>query len=56
MEATLAANEQQRPEELKSLGILDTLPEQNYEDLVLLVAQFTNPAISLISLLAEDHQ
>ncbi|SDG87311.1 sensor histidine kinase [Psychroflexus sediminis] len=49
-------NESQRLEALRSLNILDTLPEQEYDQITKLVASICDTPIALISLLDEDRQ
>jgi len=49
-------NEQARLKALKELSLLDTLPEEEYDDIVHLASQICNTPISLISLIDEDRQ
>ncbi len=50
------SNEVARLEELRSFGILDTLTEEVYDDLVRLAAHIANTPIALVSLIDEDRQ
>jgi len=54
--APLPPNERERLETLSRYAILDTLPEQQYEDLTFLAAQICHTPISLISLVDRDRQ
>lgn len=56
MRAPLPPNEQERLDELHSLGILDTLPEQGYDDITLLASQLCDSPIALVSLIDEERQ
>ena len=56
MKAPLSANEAQRLEALHSYNILDTLPEQDFDDLTLLAQQICQAPIALISLVDENRQ
>jgi hypothetical protein len=49
-------NEKKRLEVLKSYQILDSLPEQAYDDLTLIASQICGVPISLISLIDENRQ
>jgi PAS domain S-box-containing protein len=49
-------NEQDRLSALKELNIIDTAPEQDYDDIVRLASQICETPISLISLLDEQRQ
>jgi PAS domain S-box-containing protein len=49
-------NEQDRLSALHALSIMDTEPEQEYDDIVRLASQICETPISLISLLDEDRQ
>lgn len=52
----IPANESQRLEALRKYHVLDTLPEQSYNDLTTIAAQICGTPISLISLIDEDRQ
>ena len=52
----LPSNEQRRLEWLHDLDILDTMPEQTYDDIVALAANICGVPISLVSLVDEDRQ
>lgn len=56
MKAPLSPNEAQRLEALHSYNILDTLPEQDFDDLTLLAQQICQVPIALISLVDETRQ
>lgn len=49
-------NEVQRLEALRRYHILDSLPEEQYDDLVKLAAQITGAPIAVVSLVDEDRQ
>lgn len=49
-------NEKQRLKELESYQILDTLPEEEYDDITRIASQICQTSISLISLVDEDRQ
>ena len=53
---TRTKTESQRLTALRSLDILDTLPEQEYDQITKLVASICDTPIALISLLDEDRQ
>ncbi len=50
------SNEPARLDALHQFNLLDTLPEQHYDDLVLLASQICNTPIALISLVDENRQ
>jgi PAS domain S-box-containing protein len=54
--ACLPDNEQERLKALGRYGILDTAPERDFDDLVLMAAQICGTPISLLSLIDEDRQ
>ena len=54
--APYPSNEAQRQMALDSYGILDTLPEQRYDDLTDLAAYICDTPIALISLIDNDRQ
>jgi diguanylate cyclase (GGDEF)-like protein/PAS domain S-box-containing protein len=56
MKAPLPPNEIQRLEALRGYNILDTPPEQDFDDLTLLAQQIFQVPIALISLVEEDRQ
>lgn len=56
MKATLPHNEEARLSALHEYRILDTLPEECYDDITLLAAEICNTPISLVSLIDEDRQ
>jgi len=56
MKAPLSPNETQRLEALRRYKILDTLPEQDFDDLTLLAQQICQVPIALISLVDESRQ
>jgi PAS domain S-box-containing protein len=54
--APLPPNERERLDVLGRYAILDTLPQQQYDDLTFLAAQICGAPISLISLVDKDRQ
>lgn len=56
MSCPLPANELERLQSLRDYRILDTLPEEEYEDLAALAAQICDVPISAISLIDETRQ
>lgn len=56
IEPTKHPSEEERLKELHSFSIMDTLPENEYEDLTLIASQICNTPISLISLIDDSRQ
>ncbi len=54
--ATLPFNEKERLSVVKSYDILDSLPEQDYDDLTSLASEICQTPISLISLIDDQRQ
>lgn len=54
--AALPRNEAERLKALDFYGVLDTLPEQVYEDVTFLASQICGTPISLVSLVDRDRQ
>jgi PAS domain S-box-containing protein len=55
-QAPIPENEAERIATLRSYGVLDTLPEQSYEDITKLAAFICETPISLVSLIDQDRQ
>lgn len=55
-EAAIPKHEPERLEALRDCEILDTLPEQGYDDLTFLASQLCDTPIALISLIDADRQ
>lgn len=53
--AALPFNESRRLDALRAYGVLDTLPEQAYDDLTELAAAICRVPIALISLIDENR-
>ena len=56
MQASTPENEQPRLAALRSFHILDTAPEQSFDDITLLASQICGTPISAISLVDEQRQ
>ncbi|OAV43163.1 ATP-binding protein [Lewinella sp. 4G2] len=56
MKAPLPANERERLLSLNSYALLDSLPNDEYDDLVTIAAEICGTPISLISLVDDDRQ
>jgi len=56
MSAPLPENEKQRLEALRQYDVLDTAPEQAFEDLTLLAAQICEVPMAMVSLVDENRQ
>ena len=56
MKASLPLNEAQRLATLRGYDVLDTLPEQAFDDLTLLASQICQTPIALVSLIDENRQ
>jgi len=56
MQAPLPPNEGERLKELRRYEILDTEPEQEFDDMTLLASHICGTSIALISLLDEKRQ
>src|SRR5438552_2066645 len=56
MRAALPANEDARLEALRELEILDTAPEQEFDELAQIASQICGTPISMISLIDKDRQ
>lgn len=56
MQAPIPDDEQQRLRKLRSLEILDTFPEQAYDDIVFLASEIADTPIALMTLVDLDRQ
>ncbi len=56
MDSTLPDDEQKRLRKLRSLNILDTFPEEVYDDIVFLASEVADAPIALMSLVDLDRQ
>ena len=56
MKAALPTNEVARLETLRQSGLLDTLPEQAYDDITLLASHICETPMAVVSLVDEDRQ
>ena len=56
MQASLSKDEAAWLKALRSLGLLDTPPEQDFDDFTLLAAAICGVPVSLVSLIDEDRQ
>jgi transcriptional regulator with GAF, ATPase, and Fis domain len=56
MQAAPSANERDRLKALRQYDVLDTLPEQAYDDLTYLASYICGTPIALVSLIDEDRQ
>jgi GAF domain-containing protein len=54
--APIPDNDDDRLEALRILGILDTVPEQSFDDLTLLAASVCGTPVSCVSLIDRDRQ
>ena len=56
MTAPIPANESERLEELESFAVLDTPPEQVFDDITFLASHIYETPIALMSLVGQDRQ
>lgn len=56
MKAPLTDDEERRLRRLRSLNILDTFPEQAYDDIVMLATEIADTPIALMTLVDADRQ
>jgi GAF domain-containing protein len=56
MRAPISENERKRLLRLQSLNILDTLPQQSYDDITYLASEIAGTPIALISIVDEERQ
>ena len=56
MKANLPKNEKERLTALREYNILDTLPEQSFDDLTLLASHICGTSVALVSLVDENRQ
>ena len=56
LKPTIPDNEKERQKELASYSILDTLPEEDYDNLTAIAAEICGTNISLVSLLDDTRQ
>ena len=56
MKAVMPSDEAARIDALREYRILDTLPEQEFDDLTLLAAQICGTPVALVTLVDEDRQ